>query len=192
MRLGVSQYRSSYFLPLVLPRFRSLFPAIDITLVEATNDALETCAADGTTDVSIVLAPVLNNELTYTALYDEKILIATAADSALAKSVPETKAEFDKLDFSRLDAEPFITLRRGQKFHRLFWNLSSRCSVSPRIVLESESPIAALMLASAGLAAPPLSPCAFLKLRRSFPRVRSSRPGARTPISAKPPKVSLM
>ena len=85
VRLGVSQYRSSYF------------------------------AADGTTDVSIVLAPVLNNELTYTALYDEKILIATAADSALAKSVPETKAEFDKLDFSRLDAEPFITLRRGQK-----------------------------------------------------------------------------
>ena len=75
-----------------------------------------TCAADGTTDVSIVLAPLLNNELTYTALYDEKILIATAADSALAKSVPETKAEFDKLDFSRLDAEPFITLRRGQKF----------------------------------------------------------------------------
>ncbi len=153
VRLGVSQYRSSYFLPLVLPRFRSLFPAIDITLVEATNDALETCAADGTTDVSIVLAPVLNNELTYTALYDEKILIATATDSALAKSVPETKAEFDKLDFSRLDAEPFITLRRGQKFHRLFWNLSSRCSVSPRIVLESESPIAALMLASAGLGA---------------------------------------
>ena len=100
-----------------------------------------------------MLAPVLNNELTYTALYDEKILIATAADSALAKSVTETKAEFDKLDFSRLDAEPFITLRRGQKFHRLFWNLSSRCSVSPRIVLESESPIAALMLASAGLGA---------------------------------------
>ena len=68
VRLGVSQYRSSYFLPLVLPRFRSLFPAIDITLVEATNDALETCAADGTTDVSIVLAPVLNNELTYSQL----------------------------------------------------------------------------------------------------------------------------
>ena len=37
VRLGVSQYRSSYFLPLVLPRFRSLFPAIDITLVSTTN-----------------------------------------------------------------------------------------------------------------------------------------------------------
>ncbi len=153
VRIGSSHYRSSYFLPEVLPLFRKEHPGIDLTLIEATTDTLEEHAADGTTDFSIVISPLMRSELACEPLYEEKLLLAASASSAFARKVPSGPREFDAVDFSLLNNEPFITIKRGQKFHILYQDLCRRCSVTPRIVLESESPTAALMLASAGMGA---------------------------------------
>ena len=151
VRIGSSHYRSSYFLPEVLPIFRREHPGIDLTLVEATTETLENYAAEGTTDFSIVIAPLMSPDLAGDAIYEEKLLLAASATSELARKVPSGPREFDSVDFTLLDNEPFITIKRGQKFHLLFQDLCRRCSVAPRIVLESESPTAALMLTSAGI-----------------------------------------
>ena len=151
VRIGASHYRSSYFLPEVLPIFRREHPGIDLTLVEATTHTLETYAAEGTTDFSIVISPLLHSELAGEPLYEEKILLATSASSPLARKVASGSREFDSADFALLDGEPFITIKQGQKFHVLFEDLCRRCSVSPRVILESESPSAALLLTSAGI-----------------------------------------
>lgn len=151
VRIGSSHYRSSYFLPEVLPIFRREHPGIDLTLVEATTATLEDYAADGTTDFSIVIAPLMSPDLAGDTIYEEKLLLATSATSELAHKVPSGPREFDSVDFALLDNEPFITIKRGQKFHLLFQDLCRRCSIAPRIVLESESPTAALMLTSAGI-----------------------------------------
>ena len=75
VRIGSSHYRSSYFLPEVLPIFRREHPGIDLTLVEATTETLENYAAEGTTDFSIVIAPLMSPDLAGDTIYEEKLLL---------------------------------------------------------------------------------------------------------------------
>ena len=136
----------------------------------------------------------MSPDLAGDTIYEEKLLLATSATSELARKVPSGPREFDSVDFALLDNEPFITIKRGQKFHLLFQDLCRRCSIAPRVVLESESPTAALMLTSAGIGSCfvtetlPRSRYAFLKSVRSCRPGRSLPPIAKTPISPARPE----
>jgi DNA-binding transcriptional LysR family regulator len=153
VRIGASHYRSTYFLTAVLPAFRKLYPNIDISLEEGTTMQLEEFVHSGKTDVSLVLQPLDNPELTSVTLYREKLLIALAADHPLIEKLPASKEEFPPLPFEYLDRLPFIRIKKGQKFQKLFEAMCEKCNVMPFMVLDSESPTAALALASVGLGA---------------------------------------
>lgn len=153
IRIGASHYRSTYFLTAVLPTFRNLYPDIDISLEEGTTMELEEFVHQGKTDLSIVLLPLDNNDLDYVELFRERLLIAIAADHPLAQAIAENGNDYPVLSFNQLDKLPFIRIKTGQKFHQLFDYLCEQCNVLPHMVLDSESPIAALSLASVGLGA---------------------------------------
>lgn len=152
--IGSSHYRSTYFLAEVLPVFRREYPGVTVSLAEGTTRELEDFAHDGVTDLSVVIAPLYRTELEYAELFRERYLLAMSPDSRVAKTVPQpANGGYAAMPFNRLNGEPFITIKPGQKFRTLYEDLCRATRTTPRVMLESESPVAALHLASAGLGA---------------------------------------
>ena len=152
--IGSSHYRSTFFLAEVLPIFRREYPGVSVSLAEGTTKELEDLAFDGVTDISLVIAPLYRTELEYAELFRERYLLAMSPDCRVAKTVPpSTTGGYPTMPFSRLNGEPFIIIKQGQKFRNLYEDLCRSTHTTPRVMLESESPVAALHLASAGLGA---------------------------------------
>lgn len=151
--IGVSDYRETYFLSEVLPVFRSRYPSIEISIVEGRTKELEECAMRGDTDFSLVISPLCHPAaLEMTEVYRERVLIGMNAMHPIARKHPPVEGvEFPPLDFKELDREPFLIMKKGQKMNRHYEELCLRTGVTPRVVLESESMIAANALSGAGL-----------------------------------------
>ena len=152
--IGSSHYRSTFFLAEVLPIFRREYPGVTVSLAEGTTKELEDFAFDGVTDLSLVIAPLYRSELEYAELFRERYLLAMSPESRVAKTVAQpASGGYASMPFNRLNGEPFITIKQGQKFRNLYEDLCRATRTTPRVMLESESPVAALHLASAGLGA---------------------------------------
>lgn len=152
--IGSSHYRSTFFLAEVLPIFRREYPGVTVSLAEGTTKELEDLAYDSVTDLSLVIAPLFRSDLEYAELYRERYLLAMNPEARAAKTVPAGPAgTYPVMPFARLNDEPFIIIKQGQKFRNLYEDLCRDTRTSPRVMLESESPLAALHLASAGVGA---------------------------------------
>ena len=153
--VGASDYRETFFLAEVLPVFHRLYPLIEVSLTEGRTKKLEQMALEGAVDFSLVITPLFHpGTLTTIELYQERILIALSEKHRLAKQHPASPSEeFPVIDFHDLDSEPFIKIKEGQQMDVLFRELCRMSRASPRVVLESESMIAAATLASVGLGA---------------------------------------
>ena len=152
--IGSSHYRSTYFLAEVLPVFRREFPGVTVSLAEGTTLELEQYAQEGVTDLSLVIAPLYQHDLEYEELFRERYLLAMSPEAAEAQDVAQpADGSFPVMPFTRLNGKPFITIKQGQKFRDLYEDLCRETHTAPEVMLESESPIAALHLASAGLGA---------------------------------------
>jgi DNA-binding transcriptional LysR family regulator len=153
VRLGASQYRSTFFLTEVLPVFRERYPAVEIQLVEGTTWDLEEQVVSGQADLALSLSPLFHAELHCEPLYAEKQYLCLSARDPLVLEHRSGGKEFPILPFESLADHPFILIRKGQQFHEVFEWLCTQTGVRPKVVLESDSPIAALHLASAGVGA---------------------------------------
>lgn len=151
--IGASDYRETYFLAEVLPIFRARYPMIELSFAEGRTKELEEFAMAGVTDFSLVISPLCHpTELEMTPIYPERLVIAMNAQHPIARRIPPSEdGEFPFLDFKELDREPFLVMKKGQKMNRHFYEYCDRTGAEPRVVLESESMIAANALAGAGL-----------------------------------------
>ncbi|MDO5532808.1 LysR family transcriptional regulator [Sutterella sp.] len=151
--VGASDYRETFFLTEVFPVFRRLFPSIELEVAEGRTKELEEMAMEGAVDFSLVISPLYHPQsLEVTEIYTEKLLVAMSVNHPVARRFPDTTGEeYPPLDFHELDRESFIVIKKGQMMNRLYHDLCERTGASPRVVLESESMIAALALASVSL-----------------------------------------
>lgn len=114
--IGSSHYRSTFFLAEVLPIFRREYPGVTVSLAEGTTKELEDFAFDGVTDLSLVIAPLYRSELEYAELFRERYLLAMSPESRVAKTVAQpASGGYASMPFNRLNGEPFITIKQGQK-----------------------------------------------------------------------------
>lgn len=140
--IGSSHYRSTFFLAEVLPIFRREYPGVTVSLAEGTTKELEDFAFDGVTDLSLVIAPLYRDELEYAELFRERYLLAMSPEARVAKTVPQpASGGYASMPFNRLNGEPFITIKQGQKFRNLYEDLCRATRTTPRVMLESESPL---------------------------------------------------
>lgn len=155
IRIGVSEYREIFFLTDVLPIFKKRYPLVEISLIEGTTDQLETFARDGLTDISITIAPTYLDNFLVDELFLEKHLLAVPSNSPILKGFkPKKTADgLPIFPFERLNNQPFLIVKSGQRLHDVFLELCKTTSAKPKVVLESESLAASLALANAGLGA---------------------------------------
>ena len=151
--IGASHYRSIYFLTSILPAFIKAHPGIEVLIVEGTTRELEQFAAQGQCDLCVMPTSIHNESLATVTVYHERYLVVVDAANPVIQKVPASTETYPPIDFSLFDGEPFITVRRGQRLRAVFEKVCLECHVFPRVVLETVSPVAALLMAGEGLGA---------------------------------------
>ncbi|MDF2837558.1 MAG: transcriptional regulator, LysR family [Paenibacillus sp.] len=130
--VGTLPITGSHVLPLVLPVFGSLYPQIEVVLVEETTAKLEQLTASGGTDISLLSLPLIDNSLAWEPFLEEEICLAVPSRHPLARSG-------SIVDIASLKDEPFIGLKRGQGFRQITVELCEAAGFSPKIVFESSN-----------------------------------------------------
>jgi DNA-binding transcriptional LysR family regulator len=155
IHLGISPFRSTYFLPLLLPTFKQRYPGIEITLEEGTMAELTEMALNGTTDFSIMTLPVKEDVIEYEPIMTEEILLALPPHHPLSEDarMKLTAGLRPRICLAALNEEPFIMLKPGQRLRQCAFDLCRKAGFKPKIVLETKSMEAAHALVSAGMGA---------------------------------------
>jgi DNA-binding transcriptional LysR family regulator len=151
--IGSSNYRSSQLLTRVLPLFKQRYPGINLSLEEGITEELEERAAEGSTDLSIVLLPLGYPDLAYEELFEEDILVALPAAHPLCgpAGFATEGPPYPYIDFCVLRDESFIVMKKGQKLRISFFDLCREAGIKPRIIMQTDSMATALALAAAGI-----------------------------------------
>jgi len=138
LRLGISTFYSNCYLPQIIPAFRSQYPSITLEIIEESSNVLEELTSDGKIDCCMIPAPLDSDQLDSQIIYQEQILLAVPPDHLLNKQItPALSTGLPFIDLSLLANEPFIFLKKQQKFTRMGLRLCEEAGFSPRIVFET-------------------------------------------------------
>lgn len=138
LRIGISTFYSNCYLPKILPAFRSQYPSITLEIVEESSVVLEELASEGKIDFCMIPAPLKNNQLEYQTVYQEQILLAVPPDHLLNKQLtPALSSGLPFIDLSLVAEEPFLFLKKHQKFTQMGMQLCRAAGFTPRIVFET-------------------------------------------------------
>lgn len=146
--IGLSTFRTSSLIPLVLPAFRERFPGIEVVLMEGTSAELEKHALQGVTDMTIGPLPVKDELFDYEEILQEELLLSVPLSHPLWKEGWDNPPV---IPLARLRDEGFILLTGSQKMHQIATKLCQESGFQPNIVLETKSLEAADALARSGV-----------------------------------------
>lgn len=152
IRLGISSFYGTYYLPRLAPLFRRRNPSIRLEIHEAPSDALERLARDAVVDIAMVPFPLAEAELGHEIIHQEKILLAVPRDSPINQRVPPGRAgRLPHIDLATARRDNFIVLKSNRRFRELGMRLCTEAGFEPNIVLETTNWHTVNALVSAGL-----------------------------------------
>lgn len=144
LRVGASGALAYHLLPLLIVKYRALYPNIDLHIVEHRTPHLLDSAERHELDIALIRLPHNKTRLTITVLRRE-VLVA-----ALPKSHPLAGSKSVKL--KQLANEPFILIsNRGEPFHNLVLQLCARQSFMPNIICSGAEYATACRLVGLGV-----------------------------------------
>lgn len=152
--VGAQLYQSAFLLTDALRSFTKDFPGLEIKLIEEKTLALEHLAAEGVSDFSISILPLLNQNLVLEPLFDEEVYICCASDDPLAikyKISTPQEPPFPKIDLMELKDKKFIVQNKDLKLRRSFDEICDIFGHVPEIVSETNDIMMAEILASTGI-----------------------------------------
>jgi LysR family hydrogen peroxide-inducible transcriptional activator len=109
-RLGIISSTARWLVPLLLGELEARHPKVDLVVVDATTTSLEPQVAAGRLDLAIVNLPVDDPDLVTELLFDERFVVVTPRDHALARRKTVTMA--------RLAGVPLLLPPVGTAFRR--------------------------------------------------------------------------
>lgn len=140
LSLGISSFWSSYILPIALPEFRRVYPNIEIAIKEATSSKLEGMLLRDEIDIAIMTLPIFSEEITYTELLQEDVLIAISKENRLSKKGMLTPGkEYPSIDPELIRDQPFILAWPGFRLRQSADAFFAAHNINPRILIYSIS-----------------------------------------------------
>lgn len=132
-------------LPPALRQFRTQFPAIDVQLHELTTDAQIRELAAERIDVGIALAPVDDQNLTFTPLHAEKLVVAIPTEHRLAQKGGTVRLR-------DLAEEQFVMVPRilAPGLHDLMLAFCRDCGFVPQVMQYAKQMQTVISLVSSG------------------------------------------
>lgn len=172
------------FLPALLRRFTSAYPAVSVHLREATSDLQLKWLAAGEIDLGIVLGPLVDagsggnapETIVYQRLQAESLVLA------LPQSHPQAR-QTSPVALARFANEAFISFPRhaAPGLHDAITGACSDAGFSQRVVQEAIQMQTIISLVSAGMGAA-LVPESLMSLRRSGVVYRKLRGGKKAAL----------
>lgn len=136
LRIGISTFYSTYYLPKILPQHNNLYPNVQIEIIEGISQKLEEQVLSEDVDFSLIPLPLTKAEaLEYTVLHQEQILFAMPHTSPLKTYIKHSLShkDFPFIDLSNARNESFIFLLPEQRFYKAGLQLCETAGFTPRI-----------------------------------------------------------
>lgn len=138
IRLGISPFYSKLYLPRIVPAFNRLYPRVTLDITELHSSALEQLVLEDKVDIVMIPLPLPDLGLEYKPIYQEQILFAMPKEHELNRSLtPSLSGGMPLLDLRLARNEPFIFLKKEQKFTSMGYRLCREAGFAPNIVFET-------------------------------------------------------
>ena len=139
LTVGIPSVRGTHVLPLILPKFKEKFPAMEIHLIEGDSNYLEECLFSGKVDLVLTSLPTNHKKINCELLYEEKIMLAC-------------KKGYLGEDYLLPNSTNVISLEKLKDIDfKLTENLFDMFDFKPKVVLETANTATAFRLATSGL-----------------------------------------
>lgn len=147
--IGIPAVRGTHVLPLILPKFTSEYPGIEIKLIEGDSNLLEKLLLSGTVDLVLTSLPREDNKICCELLYEEKIMLACKKGYLSEEYLlPNSK---NIISLSKLQNIDFILTKKSHRIRSLTDNVFDLYNFCPKTILETSNTATAFRLATSGL-----------------------------------------
>lgn len=135
IRLGIPVQRAMQVLPYVLPKFKKKYPFVEIILFEHGSATTESMVLQGEVDIGCLTTYPKYNELIYTLIEEESLVLLTSKNSAIARRIPPGTL----IDITEAKDEIFINIRSGHSVRATQDKLFFQKDIQPKVLLETIS-----------------------------------------------------
>ncbi|MBR6502866.1 MAG: LysR family transcriptional regulator [Clostridia bacterium] len=166
LAIGGSNFLSSYVLPKLISKFRSKYPGIEITLIEANSLNLRELLLNEEVDLVIDNFEDCSQSIATYPLIDEHILLCVPTEYKVNESLKEFQIHPEKiytapdhvktvpaLDLDNFREIPFVLLKNGNDMHERANNMFKDGQITPKIVFSVDQLNISYALAESGLGA---------------------------------------
>ena len=158
LTIGISPFRSLYFIPEIICRLKEEFPGLQVVLKEANSAQLNQGVQEGNFDFAIMHLPVDELQLDAVPMKPEPLVLAVPN-----KLVPLMEEPWEgPVSLAQCEKLPFIAVSSRQELRQLFDRLCIHAGIYPEISVEVVGVATAWAMARAGLGAT-LLPLGFME-----------------------------
>lgn len=132
--LGLTGTQATYVLPYFLPRFKQMYPNIEITLVEDSSSLIEEKLANGAIDIGIVHFPIMHENLEYFELSHDDMVIVPRSCSHFQKHIYYQSGDdrpYLNIDF--LQEEYLVLTPQNQRSRMVCDQIFAKAGIIPHI-----------------------------------------------------------
>lgn len=153
--IGITVWRSSILMPVVMPVFKERYPRIKVSIQEGSHQHMASMLELGKADFSIFHLPNSYHDFTFEHLLFEKILFCVNRDnprlSGLDIRNPEGINNMGNEEFRAFEDEGFILLKQGQNIRDITQNYLNKLRFHPDVILETSNIVTAMNMVKVGM-----------------------------------------
>lgn len=156
LTIGISSLQGNSLLPLILPKYKEIFPGVKVVIMEENARKLEELAEKGIVDIIILNLPIESENLDYEILYLDQVLLAVPENllpPSIDKSFINKNNNFinERININELQDCYFLLQRPGHRVRQIADNIFKNANVKPNIYLESINVESLYKLTSKGM-----------------------------------------
>lgn len=151
LKIGVSFFRSMYFVPKLIPAFREKYPGIEVELYEQAAPALERAVAHGEIDIALSNVPVYVSGVAFEHLADERVLLAMPPGHPPCASLIQSPGGlYPSIGLRKAAGVPYIMMPSHYRLRIIANHICLDSGFVPSVILETSNFGTAQRLVSEG------------------------------------------
>lgn len=135
IKLGIPVQRAMQVLPYILPRFKAVYPHVDIQVFEHGSATTESLILEGSVDFACLTTYPRHEELEYILVETEDLVLLTSRRSALANRIPAGTP----IDITEAREEAFVNIKPGHSVRTTQDLLFVQKAMHPKVLFETMS-----------------------------------------------------
>lgn len=118
LRIGTTQFIRSYLFDSLIQGFHGKHPKMQLEFIEGNSQFLQENLLNGKLDIAICYLPVINPEISYQQIFQDRFVLVPAAGGLLSQKILDNPSQgFEAVPFDFLKNEPFAIMSKGTKLH---------------------------------------------------------------------------